>query len=383
MKVAIFGVRDGEYVLERLREEIHGDECIISLSDNDKNKQGKTVSGKEVVDPEKLKQMYLKGEVDTVWIAIRNGYNRYSIVSQLQKAGIKNLSLIKPSVLTYRLPLGLTGNAKNPCSKQIVDLVQIEKPIIYYLEVHAMDSCNLNCKGCLHYSSLYPANEYPDLDRLLEDIKYLSVKTQIFQLRVLGGEPLLNPNLKKFLKELREILPETDLSVVSNGILIPKQDKELFNIMRECEIGFNLTLYPPTRHMKDVIYKVLNENRVHYGSHLAKIDEFSKNLSLKEQSRVDTAYKHCISRDSLFLREGKLYKCPCEALINRFYDEFHIPMHMESGLNIYDPSIEWEKTLVHMCEYPGNLCRYCSDVPQPYQWEIATNPKMEDWLIDE
>jgi molybdenum cofactor biosynthesis enzyme MoaA len=50
----------------------------------------------------------------------------------------------------------------------------------------------------------------------------LSKKVGISYLRLLGGEPLLHPDITKFIKYAKRYFPETLIGIGTNGILLPK-----------------------------------------------------------------------------------------------------------------------------------------------------------------
>lgn len=90
----------------------------------------------------------------------------------------------------------------------------------------------------------------------------------------------------------------------------------------------------------------------------------------------------CVSKNCFFLREGKLYKCAVEALINRFYETYNMDLRMDTGLDIYNETLDWGKIIPGMYEHPVSLCRYCSDEPQAFTWGVANPPKKEEWMVE-
>ena len=278
-KVAIFGCRDGRYLYEQIKQSHDAGYEVKYFADNDVGFIGREICDILIVAAVELIDKYESGEIEAVIITVRKGYSRYCIVEQLRQYGIENIILMRPSPLTYSLPI-VFDRKDSLYQRQWILLKEVTKPIIYHLEAHAADGCNLNCRGCLHFSNLYNRNEFPDLNKLLEDIEAVSRHCEIFQFRVLGGEPLLNPELPNFLSELRKLLPHTDIAVISNGILIPHIEEFLLDVMRENGIGFNLTLYPPTLRIKDRIYKTLEQAGVSYGSHETETNEFQKFICL-------------------------------------------------------------------------------------------------------
>lgn len=381
MRVAIWGCRDGKYLYEQIklngRERYH----VCYFGDNDPQYFGNKIAEIPVVDISTIVKKYKMCEIEAVIVTARKGYSRYCITEQLKEAGIGNIILVKPSPLTYHMPIAFESKQENYYRHWMI-MNEQKKPVIHHLEAHVADGCNLNCRGCLHFANLHGREELPDLLKVLEDVKKVSNECEIFQFRALGGEPLLNPELASFLEKLRMILPNTDIAVISNGILIPQMPEKLFEVMRENEIGFNLTLYPPTLKMKEKIYDTLNKYHVMYGSHEVKTDKFEKYMMLKP-SKVNTyAYKYCVSRGILTLRDGKIYKCPIVAYVNRYFDTFKIQQHCEEGIDIYDTHLDWKKTVENLSLHEMNFCRHCSKISEQFLWNNG-KPEYTDWLVGE
>lgn len=379
MRIAIFGCRDGKYVYEQIMQKGHDKYQVCCFCDNDSKYHNTTIAEMPVLDSVSMVEKYKSKEIEAVIIAVRKGYSRYCIIEQLTEAGIDNIILIKPSLLTYKLPIVFDEKSQKYYRHWMI-LNHQEKIVIQHLEAHVADGCNLKCRGCLHFSNLFGREEFPDLSKLLKDMQRISEKCEIFQFRVLGGEPLLNRDLPTFLKILREILPNTDIAVISNGILIPQASEELFKVMMELDIGFNLTLYPPTLKMKEKIYEVLDKHHVAYGSHEAKINEFEKYLMLQPAEHDTRAYEQCVSRGILTLRDGKLYKCPIVTFVNRYFDTFSIPQHYNEGIDIYDDNLDWNEIIERLTFKEGSFCRHCSIHSEQFDWCIG-RPEYTDWLI--
>jgi organic radical activating enzyme len=91
------------------------------------------------------------------------------------------------------------------------------------LDVHVINSCNLKCFGCNHladygYGGPFTANA------LVQWIRPWKKRLYFKRINLLGGEPLLNLNLKDICIGYRKLFSpdETKLRIVTNGILIKK-----------------------------------------------------------------------------------------------------------------------------------------------------------------
>lgn len=376
--VVIWGCRDGEYLYSEILNKASDKYNVVCFGDNNLKYNNIEILGKPVLNMRSIVDLYNNHMFDKVIVAVRKGYSRYCIIKQLKDNGIFEILLVKPFVLTYRQPI-VFDEFEELYNMQWLDLKCVEKPIIHHLEINIADGCNLNCRGCLHFSNLYAKDEFPDQTILLNTIAKISQNAEIFQFRVLGGEPLLCDNLAEFLVSLRKLLPTTDLAVISNGILIPRYDEKLYHIMNENYIGFNLTLYEPTLKMKDKIYDTLKKHNVAYGSHESKCEKFEKFIRLIPGS--SKAFETCEPRGILVVKDDKLYRCPIEAYIDKFYEKYDIDNKAPEGIDVLDGELEWDKLISDLYEKPRPLCTYCSEKSEFYEWSNG-KPEMEDWIVE-
>jgi MoaA/NifB/PqqE/SkfB family radical SAM enzyme len=77
------------------------------------------------------------------------------------------------------------------------------KPVLPYVEMHVVDHCNLNCKGCSHFSPI--ADElFTDIGEFTRDLQQLRrLVSNIEVIRLMGGEPLLHPNITDFIRSTK------------------------------------------------------------------------------------------------------------------------------------------------------------------------------------
>ena len=77
-----------------------------------------------------------------------------------------------------------------------------------YFQIHIVDHCNLNCRGCYHFSSL-SEESFLDIDEFEKDIQRLGTLFDgcMERILLLGGEPLLHPDINKFIITVRRYFP--------------------------------------------------------------------------------------------------------------------------------------------------------------------------------
>jgi hypothetical protein len=116
-----------------------------------------------------------------------------------------------------------------------------------WLEVHAVDHCNHNCRWCHNYSPFspqksYEANDYFDgLDVLKKNnIQYHSIS-------IMGGEPFLHTNLIGFAYALLERYRKP-LMLTTNGFWLSNDDIYLYKDLWPIINSLRVSRYPTIMH---------------------------------------------------------------------------------------------------------------------------------------
>lgn len=140
-----------------------------------------------------------------------------------------------------------------------------EKPRLDYVEIEVSRGCNLNCKGCNEFSNLIDKSCYGDLESTRRDLLRLKeLFWGIGKIRLMGGEPLINPAFPEFVRTAREVFPDCDLRLLSNGILIPQLSIEDLQTIKKYNCSFDISVYPPVKRILKSIKRRLDENGISY-----------------------------------------------------------------------------------------------------------------------
>lgn len=99
---------------------------------------------------------------------------------------------------------------------------------INYLRISVTDRCNLRCTYCMPEEGirLLDHSDILSFEEIAEFTK-LAVANGITKVRLTGGEPLVRKNILELVSMLSKIDGLEDLSMTTNGILLPKYAADL------------------------------------------------------------------------------------------------------------------------------------------------------------
>ena len=290
----------------------------------------------------------------------------------------KLLGRCRPIVVIYLKLLHLFS-----CSDDFLRKLLGKKPVLYRLEYHAADHCNLNCKGCFHFSNLVESKEFPSLEQFRLDINKLSgLFDNIGILRLMGGEPLLNPELPQIISEARKAFPKAKIHLLTNGILYMKIEGSLLKAIKTCGVEVQVSLYMPMADKKDEMEKFFRAQGIRYWIS-NPIMHFGKYLILEGASNPKQAISGCHASRCTFLRNGHIARCPLPFNIRHFNRRFGQDISMEhERINIHTRTAEGYD-LKQKLRLPMESCRYCGKI-QWAKWEKDSrnknNAKQEDFV---
>jgi organic radical activating enzyme len=225
-----------------------------------------------------------------------------------------------------------------------------------YIEMNLTDHCNLNCEWCSHYSPMAP-KKFADFGQFQRDFTRLSeLCTFIGEIRLLGGEPLLNPNINKFLKFARESFPDpiyTRIRVVTNGLLLSKMPQSFWDTMKSSSIALDVTVYPGMPFEIPDIERLIRSHGIK--SKISQTHTFNE-IPIKISNK-DENFKIC--REHFFcpiLRNGRIYLCPQAAMYHLCSKDLQAEQ-LASSIDIYTST---HREIVEFMNKPAPFCSYCN-----------------------
>jgi len=258
---------------------------------------------------------------------------------------------------------------------------------IINFSVPLVEHCNLKCCGCDHFAPV-AEQTFADINVFKNDFARLSelLNGEAVKIGLMGGEPLLHPQVKDFLYIARHYFPKTRIRIVSNGVLMLKQKEDFWKACKENDIIIEITKYPinldfdKMKEMADS-YSVTLEFRDDTG----ELQKTSYHIPLDLEGRQDARknFMKCFHANvTIFLTKGRLYTCTVAPNISHFNKYFNIdlPTSAKDSIDIYKTQSAQE--LFEFLSKPIPFCRYCYVDKRTFgiPWK-RSRKDMKEWTV--
>jgi len=188
------------------------------------------------------------------------------------------------------------------------------------IEFAAADHCNLRCSGCSHMSP-FLGSKFHSEEEFERDLGRLATVMQTDEVRILGGEPLLNPRIVPILRAARTSGIARRIVLTTNGLLLHTMTDEFWTNVDEVR----LSLYPGARPTERLVEQV--KKRAAESDTRLSIWEYSRFriTMVTEPHPADLVTKmifRTCKNAHLFhchlVQAGWLYKCACPSYLNEY-----------------------------------------------------------------
>lgn len=231
------------------------------------------------------------------------------------------------------------------------------------LETHLVEHCDLNCQMCTHFSPL-ARPQFTQLESFSRDMSRLRELfcDAVSYIMLLGGEPLLHPEVAEFLAVTRNHFPSTEVILYTNGLKLPQMKADFWESCKTNHITIVLTRYPISADY-DRIDELLAKHGVTYQycntpGRSKKSSYFPLDLRGAQDPRQ--SFLTCdMANRCIFLRDGRLYTCVLIPNIQHFNAYFHQNLEVSpfDSIDIYQAASGTE--IMRFLASPPPFCRYC------------------------
>lgn len=175
-------------------------------------------------------------------------------------------------------------------------------------------NCTLRCKHCNEMVPYYKERGFVSKDEIIADCRKLSLSFEFMPyMELVGGEPLLHPEIKDIITDLLEIPNIGYIKIFTNGTVVPND--ELCDILKNPRIIINLSNYTSAVDgiLLENIYQTieqLKKHKIHYISSEAKTWlSFSFFNYKRSESELEKCFQACSARECHRVYKGTMYRC--------------------------------------------------------------------------
>jgi organic radical activating enzyme len=179
-------------------------------------------------------------------------------------------------------------------------------------EINVAEHCNLSCRGCSHLSPVLPKH-FVSSTEILADLSILARHYRADEVRLVGGEPLLHPDLPGVVASVRASGITERVCVVTNGLLLASMDESFWEAVDKIEVS----LYPGRSPSVEQQARYEDRARAHRIDLVAtRVDHFRQ--SYTELPNNDRALTQRVFRSCKIVHDwrchtvanGMFFRCP-------------------------------------------------------------------------
>lgn len=225
-----------------------------------------------------------------------------------------------------------------------------------YCEINVVHHSNLSCRACTHLSPGLP-KYIADPEKIYRDLSILSKSYIPRGVKLVGGEPLLHPNI---IEAVRASGITKFVKMVTNGHLLSKAPDLFWEKIDAIEIS----LYP-SKPINPETLKTLKQKAKDSKTILESYswDDFRESyseLGTENTELVQKIYSNCAVAHVWrchTISEGYLYKCPQAVFIPKVITKENL---QNDGIKITDSGDFFEQLLAYLkSEEPLGSCYHC------------------------
>jgi MoaA/NifB/PqqE/SkfB family radical SAM enzyme len=253
------------------------------------------------------------------------------------------------------------------------------KPVFpFTLETHLVDHCILNCSGCSHFAPLVPGEVYADVDVYERDLHRMrELFHDIYQISLMGGEPLLHPEINSFIDITRQAFPQSKIAIFTNGMLLKSMPESFWQMCNASRARIKITQYPIALDFKSI--KQFVKSKQVQIKIPKEVNTFYQFINLRGDSDPQKSFRTCRAMYTApFLSDGKIYPCSFAPHVHYFSEYFNQTISASSKDYIDIRASTTPEDILTFLKQPIPLCRWCKERRTPIPWHISKKA-IEEW----
>ena len=199
---------------------------------------------------------------------------------------------------------------------------------------------------------------------------------------IMGGEPLINPQWRRWLYGIRELMPASQIRFTTNGLLLRKHPDIIDEMTEVGNVVFKITAH--TADADDFIKHTLSTHRFEqveeYGikrwrgannirfqvnrpERFVKTYRGTYETMRPHRSVPELAFDNCCQQTCPLLYKGRIYKCSTSGLLRETLERFSRPLedwqdYLHNGIEPSSSDVELDMFIANFGQ-PATICGQC------------------------
>lgn len=239
---------------------------------------------------------------------------------------------------------------------------------VVHLDINIVEHCNLSCTACSHLSPLHKPWRM-SLEEIERDLEALRPILKPKNITVVGGEPLLHPELLQILQLLKRLRVDEQTWLITNGTLLPRMSEEFWGALEYMRVSVYPTL---DKTIPDMVRGQMEKHA--FECVFQEFTEFFLQLDVVPDG---SSFHDCPWKSDCYtVHRGFFYLCPQSTFFPRTL--LNLPADTD-GLPL--EGITEEKLLEFMNrKEPFVSCRSCRAYGQAVPWSETRG--REKWIAN-
>lgn len=183
---------------------------------------------------------------------------------------------------------------------------------IVHMGLTVSECCTLKCKDCSFLMQYYKHPRNIDIEKYKYCVdRFLEVVDSVTELRPIGGEPFINPNMYKILEWYHNHPKIGSLDVYTNGTIIP--DARTMEALKYKKVKVHVSDYNGVNIERlEKVIEALDKENIKYS--VRKYEEWSVGGNLRKRgytnAQMEEVFSKCFMTNCYSFLKSKFYGCP-------------------------------------------------------------------------